>query len=279
LALVTVFLFSGCACNKTWKEGFIKGALIGAAVGGGGGYLSADDANNEDKNTAIGVGIGALIGGTIGAFTNRCEEAKAIEETDSDGDGVIDQLDECPGTPRGVKVDSKGCPLDSDGDGVYDSLDKCPGTPKGVEVDSAGCPLDTDVDGVYDYKDKCPGTPTGAKVDERGCWILKGVYFDTNKWNIKPQYYRILDEVVIVLRKNPHLKVQIQGHTDNKGSAKYNQKLSENRAKSVMNYLIKAGINSERLTDRGYGLTRPAFPNTSAENTAKNRRVELEPTL
>ncbi|MCA1932294.1 MAG: OmpA family protein [Calditerrivibrio sp.] len=88
---------------------------------------------------------------------------------DSDGDGVNDNLDKCPNTPKGVKVDSEGCPLDSDKDGVYDYLDKCPGTPNGVKVDKDGCPLDSDKDGVYDYLDKCPGTPEGVKVDKDGC--------------------------------------------------------------------------------------------------------------
>ena len=199
------------------------------------------------------------------------------EPVDSDGDGVFDDKDQCPDTPKGVTVDSVGCPLDTDGDGVYDYLDKCPGTPKGVKVDSVGCPLDTDGDGLYDYLDKCPGTPTGATVDERGCWVLKGVYFDTNKWDIKPQYFSILDEVVLVLRKNAYLKVEIQGHTDSQGSAKYNQKLSENRAKSVMDYLVEEGIGSDRLTARGYGLTQPAFTNNSPENMTMNRRVELKP--
>ena len=169
-------------------------------------------------------------------------------------------------------------PVDSDGDGVYDDKDRCPNTPKGVTVDRVGCPLDTDGDGVYDHMDRCPDTPAGATVDERGCWVLKGVYFDTDKWDIKPQYASILDEVVHVLRKNPYLRVEIQGHTDSQGSAEYNQKLSENRAKSVMDYLIKEGIGSGRLIAIGYGLSKPAFPNDSPENMAKNRRVELKPT-
>lgn len=88
---------------------------------------------------------------------------------DSDGDGVPDYLDKCPDTPRFVAVDADGCPLDSDGDGVPDHLDKCPDTPKGIEVDSNGCPLDADGDGVPDYLDKCPDTPKGAKVDSNGC--------------------------------------------------------------------------------------------------------------
>lgn len=168
-------------------------------------------------------------------------------------------------------------PMDSDGDGVYDDKDRCPDTPKGVKVDSVGCPLDTDGDGVYDFMDKCPGTPTGARVDERGCWVLTGVYFDTNKWNIKPQYYPILDQVVLILKKNPGVKIEIQGYTDNRGSAKYNQQLSEKRAMAVMEYLINAGINRDRLTAKGYGMTNPAYPNTSPQNMARNRRVELTP--
>jgi OOP family OmpA-OmpF porin len=96
-------------------------------------------------------------------------EAAPKVSMDSDGDGVVDDLDKCPGTPAGVKVDADGCSLDSDKDGVYDYLDKCPGTPLGVKVDKNGCPLDSDKDGVYDYLDKCPGTPFGVKVDKDGC--------------------------------------------------------------------------------------------------------------
>jgi OOP family OmpA-OmpF porin len=90
-------------------------------------------------------------------------------DKDSDGDGVPDSRDACPGTPMGVKVDEHGCPLDSDGDGVPDYLDKCPNTPAGVKVDVNGCPLDADGDGVPDYLDKCPNTPTGVAVDVNGC--------------------------------------------------------------------------------------------------------------
>jgi len=196
---------------------------------------------------------------------------------DTDGDGVYDYLDKCPGTPKGVKVDDRGCPLDTDGDGVYDYLDKCPGTPQGVKVDSQGCPLDTDGDGVYDYMDKCPETPKGAKVDGRGCWVLKGVFFDTAKWSIKSQSYPVLDEAVEVLKRNPSLKVEVQGHTDSRGSAKYNQRLSDKRAKSVMEYFVKKGISRDQLMANGYGYTMPAATNTTEEGRAMNRRVELRP--
>lgn len=92
-----------------------------------------------------------------------------VPPADSDGDGVIDALDKCQGTPAGVAVDSSGCPVDSDKDGVADYIDKCPGTPAGVAVDGNGCPVDSDKDGVADYLDKCPGTPAGTAVDINGC--------------------------------------------------------------------------------------------------------------
>jgi OOP family OmpA-OmpF porin len=88
---------------------------------------------------------------------------------DSDGDGVPDRTDACPGTPKGAIVDAKGCPMDSDGDGVWDGIDRCPDTPKGAIVDATGCPKDSDGDGVWDGIDRCPNTPKGAVVDAFGC--------------------------------------------------------------------------------------------------------------
>jgi OOP family OmpA-OmpF porin len=196
---------------------------------------------------------------------------------DSDGDGVYDPADKCPNTPKGVIVDARGCPLDSDGDGVYDYLDQCPNTPRGVKVDAKGCPLDTDMDGVYDYLDKCPGTPKGAIVDTKGCWVIGDVLFDTAKWNIKNQYYPILEEVVSVLKANPSLKMQIAGHTDSRASVEYNQQLSENRANAVKDYIVKRGIKAGRLTTKGYGRSMPIAPNDTPEGMAKNRRAELKP--
>ena len=72
-------------------------------------------------------------------------------------------------------------PMDSDGDGVIDALDKCPDTPRGVSVDASGCPFDSDKDGVYDYKDQCPGTPLGANVNDLGCWILQNCSLTTTR--------------------------------------------------------------------------------------------------
>lgn len=90
---------------------------------------------------------------------------------DADKDGVIDALDQCPGTPKGVKIDLKGCPLDGDKDGVADYKDKCAATPAAAVgyLDTLGCPLDGDKDGIADYLDKCSSTPAGVRVDGNGC--------------------------------------------------------------------------------------------------------------
>ena len=169
--------------------------------------------------------------------------------------------------------------LDSDGDGVVDDMDKCPNTPKGVEVDAQGCPLDNDADRVPDNLDKCPNTPKGATVNEVGCWTLQAaMLFDTNSSYMRDEASPLLDEVITILKKNPEIEVEIQGHTDNAGSAEYNQWLSERRTKRVMEYLMQNGIDSERLEAKGYGLAQPLASNATEEGRAQNRRVELKRT-
>ncbi len=153
----------------------------------------------------------------------------------------------------------------------------CPPVPCPAACRKPAPPLDSDGDGVIDAKDKCPDTPRGAKVNRVGCWIVKGLLFDFNKADIKPQYYKNLNNVITVLKKNPSMKVEIQGHTDNVGSAAYNLKLSEKRAQSVANYLIAHGIAASRLTVKGYGFARPVASNDTAEGRALNRRVQLKP--
>ena len=235
-------------------------------------------------------------------------EKKAAPPKDSDGDGVIDDNDRCPGTPAGVEVDSNGCPLDSDNDGVPDYLDRCPGTPAGVQVDANGCPLDSDKDGVPDYLDRCPDTPAGAKVDRNGCPLdsdqdgvadyldrcpgtPKGVMvdqhgcpisltlhinFDTNKADIKPEYYPELDKAAAFIRKYPGNMILVAGHTDSMGDADYNQQLSERRANAVRDFLVKErGIDAAKLVARGYGETQPVADNATAAGRAQNRRVEI----
>ena len=116
--------------------------------------LVATGPSDRLHNVVLGGGLTFALGG---------------RQRDTDGDGVPDKKDKCPGTPKGAKVDATGCPLDSDGDGVYDGLDQCDNTPKGATVDAKGCPSDSDGDGVVDGIDQCPDTPKGAQVDAKGC--------------------------------------------------------------------------------------------------------------
>jgi len=201
-------------------------------------------------------------------------------ELDSDGDGVVDRKDHCPGTPKGAKVDKHGCQheLDSDGDGVLDSKDKCPGTYRGAAVDRNGCELDSDGDGVVDRKDRCPGTPAGIAVDYKGCAepiVLKGVNFENDSAVLKPKAKSILNDVTKSLRKRPDVKVTIAGHTDSRGSAAYNKMLSQRRAETVRKYLISHGVKASALKAKGFGEEQPIATNDTSAGRAENRRVEL----
>jgi OOP family OmpA-OmpF porin len=222
-------------------------------------------------------------GQQMSAFVNKVFIGDMM---DSDGDGVANAMDKCPGTPAGVKVDAVGCPLDSDKDGVPDYLDKCPGTPMGIKVDAAGCPLDSDGDGVPDSLDKCPGTPAGMKVDASGCpmtvlktgevsWTFNNIYFDFDKATILPASYGILDEITAALVAKPHLTVMVEGHTDSTGPHAYNMGLSDRRAKAVVDYLVGKGIKPARLSSKGYGPDRPIADNATKLGRAKNRRVQF----
>jgi OOP family OmpA-OmpF porin len=137
--------------------------------------------------------------------------------------------------------------------------------------------VDEDGDTICDDVDKCPGTPKGAKVNQFGCWVLGDVLFDFDKSNIKPEYYGFLDEAARVFEMNPGLKVEVQGNTDNIGTAKYNMGLSLRRANAVLNYLVNKGVAKSRLMARGFGFTRPVATNDTAEGRSLNRRVELTP--
>ncbi len=202
---------------------------------------------------------------------------------DSDKDGVIDPQDACPNTPAGTEVDARGCPLDkdSDGDGVKDSKDECPGTPEGTAVGPNGCPLDDDGDGVNNDTDECPDTPAGLEVDEKGCVaaqaaVLKGVNFEFNSAQLTDHAERILDDVAAVWESQPDLAAQVAGHTDWMGPSDYNLQLSQQRANSVKAYLVSKGVPAEQLSARGFGESRPISDNETELGRAENRRVELE---
>jgi len=137
---------------------------------------------------------------------------------------------------------------------------------------------DADNDGIRDSVDKCPNTPKGAAVNRDGCWAFHGVLFDYNKSTIKAGYEHLFRNAINVLKQNPGLTAEIQGHTDSRGSEAYNQKLSENRALAVKKHIVDNGISASRLTTIGFGESRPAASNDTAEGRAHNRRVEYRRT-
>lgn len=198
-------------------------------------------------------------------------------EVDSDRDGVWDRNDQCPGTPAGAQVDSRGCALDSDKDGVVDHRDDCAATPPGTKVDRRGCALDDDNDGVTNAADQCPDTKAGQKVLENGCveLTLRGVHFEFNSERLTANAKAICRDTAGQLQRDPDVRVEVQGHTDNKGAAGYNLKLSQDRAQSFVNCLVDNGIDRSRLRAKGYGESNPIASNDTPEGRAENRRVTL----
>jgi outer membrane protein OmpA-like peptidoglycan-associated protein len=105
---------------------------------------------------------------------------------------------------------------------------------------------------------------------------LKNIFFETSKATLKPESYAELENVLKFLQDNATVRLEISGHTDNVGSRSLNQKLSENRAKAVVDYLVGKGIDKSRLEAKGYADTQPVTGNDTPEGRAQNRRVEFK---
>jgi OmpA-OmpF porin, OOP family len=150
--------------------------------------------------------------------------------------------------------------------------------PKPAPMAAAPTPMDSDKDGVPDNLDKCPNTPLGATVDARGCWAFTSVVlFELNSAEVKSEAYPMLNDAAMIMKKNPDLKVRIDGYTDSTGTEAYNLDLSERRAKAVKDFFVSRGIDPERLATKGFGIANPVASNKTKAGRAKNRRVELTP--
>lgn len=215
------------------------------------------------------------------------------EDQDVDGDGIPESRDQCEleAEDSDGYLDEDGCPEpDNDLDRVLDAEDQCPleaEDPDG-HADEDGCPdPDNDADGILDPEDRCPselgpvdngGCPRAyenVRVTTRAIRIDQEVFFQTSRARVRPVSFPLLDTVAQVLRDFPEMTVEIQGHTDNRGSDRSNMRLSSRRAEAVRDYLVSRGIVVSRLTSRGYGETRPIETNRTAEGRASNRRVEF----
>ena len=224
--------------------------------------------------------------------TNGCPKSAPA---DRDQDGVPDAEDACPDL-KGLKSDDakqNGCPKDSDGDGVYDAEDACVEI-RGLRSEDAkqnGCPGDSDGDGIRDDQDACPkekgkpdtdpkknGCPGLVRVTSGEVVVLQQVQFKTNSDAILPVSDGLLEEVARVLREHPEItRLEVQGHTDNRGNAAYNKALSERRAQSVLKWLTTRGeLAPSRLTARGFGQEQPMSHNDTDEGRAQNRRVQFK---
>jgi outer membrane protein OmpA-like peptidoglycan-associated protein len=199
---------------------------------------------------------------------------------DRDGDGIEDKDDKCPDAKG--PVNTGGCP-DRDSDGVADKDDACPDK-KGDSMHK-GCP-DSDGDGIYDNEDRCPdkagiaalkGCPEIKKEDKAKLErAIKLVQFQTGKDVLLDKSYPVLDEVVSVMKQYPEYSLNIAGHTDSQGDDKFNQELSERRAKRCYDYLLSKGMAASRIASTGFGETKPVGDNKTAAGREQNRRVEFE---
>ncbi|MBW2720208.1 MAG: OmpA family protein [Deltaproteobacteria bacterium] len=274
----------GCPDDAEDKDGFEDSDGCPDLDNDGDGILDVDDACPLVKEDYDG-----------DRDEDGCPEGR---EGDRDGDGIPDIDDDCPDEPEDFDgfQDEDGCPdPDNDGDGIPDEKDLCPNDPEDFDgfEDEDGCPdVDNDADRILDVDDACPNDPEtyNGHEDEDGCpdkglviledtqiTILEKVYFETDSAIIKARSFALLDAVAATLNASPQITlVEIQGHADERGSDKYNIKLTRARAASVMNALIERGVLKDRLRSGGYGERCPVNPKHNAKAWEQNRRVEFK---
>lgn len=229
---------------------------------------------------------------------DQFQDEDGCPEPDNDLDGIVDTKDQCKNVPEDKDgfQDEDGCPDDdNDGDQIKDANDKCRDVAEDKDgwEDDDGCPdPDNDGDKILDPDDKCPNeaeTVNGVDdtdgcpekeatvfVTEEKIVITEQIFFDTDRATIKAESNKLLDNVAEILKRFTDVKkVRIEGHTDDIKDDAYNLKLSQKRAESVRDALIKRGVDKARLEAQGYGKTRPLLNEKTDAARAKNRRVEF----
>jgi OmpA-OmpF porin, OOP family len=209
------------------------------------------------------------------------KQRPVFDLTDTDGDGVIDMIDQEMETPAGAPVDTRGIALDSDNDGVPDYKDKEPFSPSGYPIDKNGiadikcCITMDDVNKSIDSK--IGSAMNNKNMSECGKWFLPMIHFDLDKANLKPEFYGHLHHVASVMKMCPDVCVTVQGHTDVRSSNNYNNGLSYNRAENAINYLVtQYGIDRSRFKIMYGGEDTPLISGSKREKEhLMNRRVEF----
>jgi len=161
---------------------------------------------------------------------------------------------------------ANGVEKDSDGDGIPDFADMCMDTPRGVAVGQDGCREKTMIA-------KSVNNHHTFQKDMGGDFEM--ILFDFDRFELKHQYHAVLDEIALMLSTNPETNIEIKGHTDNVGTAEYNQRLSEKRAEIIKQYLVQKGVEKDRLYPVGFGYTINQASNRTEAGRALNRRVEM----
>jgi outer membrane protein OmpA-like peptidoglycan-associated protein len=214
-----------------------------------------------------------------------------VRVVDTDGDGVVDAQDKCP-NEKG-ELAHQGCVfLDGDKDGIANGEDKCPTEAGDAAHQGCAAPkiVDADADGVPDDEDNCikeagskanHGCPDKKKqlvvITKNDLQILDKVYFRSGGHRIAPRSYRLLTQIASILKTHPNLPaLEIQGHTDNRGSPSRNLVLSQKRADAVRYYLMRKGVPPQKIKAKGYGASHPIETNMTAAGREANRRVEFK---
>jgi len=214
-------------------------------------------------------------------------QPEKVNLKDTDGDGVLDILDKEPTTEAGLAVDAHGVTLDSDKDGCPDSKDPEPFSNPAITIvdcKNVVAPPVEPSQPVVNNTTKTPPYDAEAlnkrvqKVEDN-IWKLTSVYYDLNKYAITPTAAEELKKVGLVMSTNPGLKVNVSGNTDTRGSAEYNQKLSENRVDAAIKYIIEHfGVTADRFIKLPMGKSDPLVKDANSENQhLVNRRVDFAP--
>src|SRR5690606_19620745 len=281
---------------------FGLGEMVSVRVDGTADYMSSPNpalsVEDKDWNYGFQAGLSWLFG----------ENRGMSRVPDTDGDGIRDDVDQCPGTPRGTTVTPNGCPpVNTDSiaaaeraaaeraaaeraaaeraaaekaraDSIAaaeraraDSIVAAERAAAQAERDSIARAAGISAAQIQALRDSLRKLSENANANI----VLPGVNFATGTSNLTQSSRFILDEVAATLNENPNIRVEVAGHTDNTGGRALNERLSLARAESVKNYLVTKGVSADRMTTAGYAWDQPVAPNTTRAGRALNRRTEL----